>query len=357
MSVDRKNDLTGTEKDRVLKDYLRTIEEIEVFNRIGKTLTSTLETKVVLQKIMKHISNLFKPDRWSLMLVDENSLELSYEIFVGKGSSKIKSNKLKVGDGIAGWVAKNGEPLFIPDVSKETRVSSHSEKIYSLTNHSVLCAPLKARNKVLGVIELIYEPGSRQVTDHDMIIFTTLADYAAISLENSRIYSKLQEISIIDDVTGLYNSRYMHNIMEMELDRAKRYNSRLSIIFMDLDFFKKINDTYGHLVGSRLLHEIASVMNNQIRKVDYLCRYGGDEFVLILPNTTKAGAYKVALRLKQAIKEHVFLNEEGLDVNMTSSFGVASYPEDAKNKDELIRRGDEAMYQVKNTTRDGVAMA
>jgi len=118
MSVDRKNDLTAAEKDRVLKDYLRTIEEIEVFNRIGKTLTSTLETKVVLQKIMKHISNLFKPDRWSLMLVDDNSLELSYEIFVGKGSSKIKSNKLKVGDGIAGWVAKNGEPLFIPDASK-----------------------------------------------------------------------------------------------------------------------------------------------------------------------------------------------------------------------------------------------
>ncbi len=345
------------EKEKVIREYLRTVEEIEVFNRIGKTLTSTLDTKVVLQKVMKHISNLFKPDRWSLMLVDEKLMELFFEIYVGKGASRIRSTRIDIGEGIAGWVAKNGSPMRVMDVSKEPRTSDKIKSLFQLTTHSVVCVPLKVRNKVLGVIELIYEPNTEPISDHGVMILTTLADYAAISLENARIYAKIQEISVVDDVTGLYNSRYMHDILEMEIDRARRYESNLSIVFMDLDYFKNVNDTYGHLVGSRLLREIGDVMKQKIRKVDYLCRYGGDEFVLILPNTSKTGAFKVARRIQDAVNEHIFLGDEGLDVNMTSSYGVASFPEDANTKDALIHRGDEAMYKIKNTTRDDIGMA
>lgn len=340
------------------KDELqRKIEEISIFNEIGKTLTSTLDIKEILNIIMLKISELLKPDNWSLLLADEERGDLYFEIVVGERAEKIKNMRLKMGDGIAGWVAVKGEKLLIPDVSKDERFTLNVDIASGFETKSVVCVPLKCKGKVMGVIELVNKLKKNQFSEEDLFILTTLADYAAIALENAQYFQKVKELTITDDVTRLYNSRYMYDYLDQELRRSQRYEMELSIIFLDLDYFKSVNDTYGHLIGSRLLREIAKVVLSCLRTVDIAVRYGGDEFVIILPSTPKENAVRVAQRIRDSMKNNVFLQHEGLKIRQTASFGVASFPKDANNKLDLIRQADKAMYQIKNSSRDGVEAA
>lgn len=340
-----------------IDELKRKIEELSIFNEIGKTLTSTLDIKEILNIIMLKISELLRPDNWSLLLVDEERGDLYFEIVVGQKADKIKNMRLRMGEGLAGWVAEKGEKLIIHDVSKDERFSRDVDLASGFETKSVVCVPLKCKGKVLGVVELVGKAGGDEFSEEDIFILTTLADYAAIALENAQYFQKVKELTITDDVTRLYNSRYMYDYLEQELRRAQRYGMDLSIIFLDLDYFKNVNDTYGHLIGSRLLREIAHVILGSLRSVDIAVRYGGDEFVMILPSTSKESALHVAERIRSALKSTTFLQEEGLRIRQTASFGVASFPTDANNKLDLIRQADRAMYQIKNTTRDGIESA
>ena len=149
----------------------------------------------------------------------------------------------------------------------------------------------------------------------------------------------------------------MNVILETEIYRSQRYNYEFSLVFLDLDHFKLVNDTHGHLMGSKLLAEIGQVIKNHCRLIDFAFRYGGDEFVVLLPQTSKDNALVVARRLHKLIRETIWLKGEGLDVHITVSVGVAAYPADSKTKVGLLHLADEAMYLVKNTNRDSVAAA
>lgn len=184
-----------------------------------------------------------------------------------------------------------------------------------------------------------------------------LSEQISLSLGNAVTYTGTRKMIFVDDLSGLYNTRYLDISLENEIKRAKRFKSNLSLLFIDLDYFKEINDTYGHLVGSRLLHETAQVFKKGIREVDIPIRYGGDEFIIILVETNRDEAVKVAERLRKAIEEHEFLVNENLAIRMTCCVGVASYPEDAQTKIDLIHLADKAMYRGKETTRNCVYAA
>lgn len=338
------------------------LKQLGTFSELGKAITSTLDLKEILNIVMEKISDLLQPKNWSLLLVDEEKNELYFEIVVGEGADKVRDIRLKVGEGIAGWVAKQGEALLVADVNKDPRFSKKADESSKFTTKSIIAVPLKSRGKCMGVIELINKmfsaPGGEGgFKEEDLLVLTTLADYTAIAIENAKFFQKIQELTVTDDLTKLYNSRYLFRFLDYEVERARRYKSSIAIIFLDLDKFKDVNDTYGHLNGSKLLTEVAKLIAGGLRKVDMACRYGGDEFIIVMPQTSKKQAYHAAEKLRANIHESIFLKDDGLNLRMAASFGVASLPDDAKDASELIQLADKAMYRAKNKSRNAVEVA
>ncbi len=324
---------------------------------IGKLITSTLDSEKVLQLITEKVGEVLSAENWSLLLVDEEKQELYFGIVVGSCSDKIKKKRLKLGEGIAGWVAVNRQPILIPDVYKDPRFFPGMDKVSGFKTESIICAPLISKGKVLGVIELINKKIGDEFTESDLESLTHLADYIAIAIDNAKNFEKIQELTIKDDLTCLYNTRFFHEMLEREIKRAIRKKRDLSLIFMDLDHFKDVNDTYGHIYGSLLLKQVAEIIRDSVRNIDIPIRYGGDEFVIILPETSKQDAKIVAKRILESLRNTVFLKEEGINIKLTASLGFASYPEDAKDKEGLIKAADNAMYKVKNMSRNNVMSA
>jgi diguanylate cyclase (GGDEF)-like protein len=345
----------------LLRELKRTVDELAAFSEIGKTLTSTLDIREVLRLIMQRVEELLRAKNWSLLLVDEQHKELYVELAVGKGAEKLRQLRLPLEEGIAGWAAREGEPVLVPDVSADGRFSRRFDEMTGFTTRSVLAVPLRSKARTLGVIELVHSPeegaGGSGFTEADVRTLASIADYAAIALENARNFQRLEELTVVDDHTGLYNSRHLHRQLELEVARSGRFGRALSVIFLDLDHFKGVNDRHGHQSGSAMLREVGQVLKGNLRAIDVPVRYGGDEFVILLPETDRAQALLVASRLRSALKYHRFLEPRGLSLAVTASFGLATFPVDGRSGEEIMRQADAAMYRVKEGGRDGIAAA
>lgn len=328
--------------------------ELTSMIEIGKALTSSLEVHAVLEMIMKQVDRLIKPKAWSLLLVDEVSSELYFEIAVSPVADQLKGIRLKQGEGIAGWVALNGIPLLIPDVSADPRFADHFDEQLSFKTRSIIAVPLKIHERVIGVIELVNSYDELMFDDVDQSILTAIADFAAIALVNARNFNRINELVVTDDLTGLYNSRHFGQLIESEFLRAQRYQMELSLVFLDLDHLKSINDAHGHLVGSRMLSELGRLIGRNVRDCDRAARYGGDEFVIILPQTGKQQAVSMAVKLLELMRSTRFLSDDNQEIRLTASFGVATFPEDGDNRLELVRSADIAMYDAKESGRNCV---
>ena len=331
--------------------------EVNVFHELGKALTSSLQLDQVLRTIMEKINEVLHPDTWSLLLMDPERQELFFQIATGAGAEALKDIRIKVGQGLAGWVAESGQAVVVPDTSKDSRFFGQVDEKTKVATRSIVAVPVRFRDQCLGVIELINCVGAEGFSQRDLALLEALADYAAIAIENARHVQRIHELTITDDCTSLYNARHLNFMLDTEIYRSHRYSFEFSIIFIDLDHFKSVNDTHGHLMGSKLLAEIGEAVKAKCRLIDLAFRYGGDEFVVLLPQTSKENALGVAHRLHRLIRETLWLKEANLNVRVTASVGVASYPTDSRTKAELLHLADEAMYLVKNTTRDSVAAA
>ncbi len=331
--------------------------EHEIYADLARTLTSTLDLSEVLLIIMQKVGELLAPENWSLLLMEPDGEHLRFELVVGEVSEVLTGQRLKVGEGIAGWVARYGEGILVEDVRKDPRFCSRFDAVTHFETRSIICVPLKNREKILGVLNLINRIEQTSFTERDMHSMETIAEYAAIAISNADLYRKAQWLSITDDHTSLFNVRYLYEALDGVLRSADEEGGEVCMIFFDLDRFKRVVDTHGHLLGSKVLGEVGFLLRKVVRSEDIPVRYGGDEFVILMPLTEKEEAIEFAYHIREQIKSNLFLSEEGLNLRITASYGVASYPRDAKNKSELLRLADTAMYRIKETTRDSVGSA
>jgi diguanylate cyclase (GGDEF)-like protein len=255
--------------------------------------------------------------------------------------------------GVAEWVVRNGRELFSADLSKDSRLSGPAAG-------SALGFPLICRGNVVGaLVGLDPAPSSSMpaLTPAALNALRLLLEPQAIALDNAVAIQRFEALSVTDDLTRLYNSRYMNQVLRRETKRASRSGRPLSLLFIDMDGFKQVNDRHGHLCGSAALVEAAGLIRACARETDVVTRFGGDEFALILPDTGRDGAVSVAVRIRERVSEHRFLEADRLEVRLTASVGVATLPDVAGSAEELIRAADRAMYKVKEAGKNGIHVA
>jgi diguanylate cyclase (GGDEF)-like protein len=342
----------------LLRELKRTVDELGLLNEIGKALTSSLDIGEVMHLILAKVSGVLKPRNWSVLLEDANTHELYFKAAVGPGSERLASLRVRPGEGIAGWVAEHNLPLLVADVSEDPRFAARFDEASRFHTRSILAVPLASKGRMLGVIELVNGQGDAPFTAEDLRVLLTVGEFAAIAIENAQNFQKVQELTVLDDHTGLFNSRHLRRTIEQEVLRATRFGHPVSLVFFDLDHFKAVNDLYGHQVGSNLLREVGQLLRKTLRSTDVPVRYGGDEFVVLLPETSKDQAVECGRRLRdELLVAKLLANEPFGPLKIGASFGVAAFPDDAKTPDELLARADQAMYRVKAEKRGGVAAA
>jgi diguanylate cyclase (GGDEF)-like protein len=333
-----------------------TTKRLAILTDIVKTANSILEPRKVIELIMEKIQQLIPSEAWSMLMVDEEKQELAFELALGAKGKDVSAFRIKMGEGVAGWVAQTGKAAIVNDTAKDPRFAPRFDTKTQFQTRSILCAPLISRGRTIGVVEIINRVGGR-FTQGDLDILLTLVEPCAIAIENAMLFQRTEQLTITDDLTKLFNSRYLNLYISREIKRCKRHGIPLSVIFLDLDGFKGINDQYGHLAGSGTLAEVGSILALAVRESDILARYGGDEFVVVLPETPASGALVIAERLRKAIEEHGFLQGQGLSARISASFGIASYPDHALTPEGLIQKADQAMYRVKERDKNGIEVA
>ncbi|MBI1819713.1 MAG: sensor domain-containing diguanylate cyclase [Nitrospirae bacterium] len=348
---------TGELKEEIkrLKGEMRQRErELSFFINAGKLLTSSLEFKKTVKTILEQAHLLVRGEVWTLLLLDESSKELYFEMTKGKLKKTFKPLTVKPGRGVPGTVVKTGIPILIPDVRENLKYSTEIEQRIIARPRSILAVPVVNKKKTIGVLEMVNKEDGSPFDANDLGLLLSLVDQASIAIERSRMYQKMSELAVTDDLTKLFNFRYLEQTLDSELRRSQRYKSEISLVFLDIDHFKEVNDAHGHQAGSQVLIELGKVLIDSLRDVDIIARYGGDEFVVVLPETSVETTHHIVKRLQKHIREFKFLKKKGLKIKLTVSFGIAGFPVHAKTKEDLLKAADHAMYIAKNSGRDRI---
>lgn len=253
-----------------------------------------------------------------------------------------------LGECMCGISAMSGEIVHAPYCTSNP---NHTCSPADVMEHSHICIPLKSGNNVCGVISLCLSPAGYQLRPSDTAIFTSIGSYLGLHIEKAGLYKKVQEQAIRDGLTRLFNRMEFQRLLQAEVERSARYNSEFTLLLLDIDHFKRFNDTYGHQAGDEALKALAGILAKGIRQVDMAARYGGEEFVIILPQTSTEGALVIAERLRSGVAANTVKTDAG-DISMTISIGLASFPVDEKTTDGLIKKADLALYAAKEKGRN-----
>ncbi len=320
--------------------YQKTVKSLY---EITHVINAGNDLEYVLSFVSKEIVSLLNAETASVMLLDDTGTELLSKASFGLTPDEEKNITFKIGEGVAGWVVKNGSAARIGDVNKDERFKVSEQQVNIIS--SLIAVPLKIHSNIIGVLTATHS--QRDVFDvQDETILTLLGNSIVLDIENARLY----RLSITDPLTKVYNRQFLYNRLPEEISRITRYKTPLSIILFDVDFFKKFNDTYGHDAGDYILKNLAQVVRNHIRGIDMLIRYGGEEFLVITPESNSDEAFEVAERVRREVKKNEFVYGDK-SLRVTISLGVAQY-KSGMSPEEFIRSADEALYLAKQKGRD-----
>lgn len=331
------------------------IEELKTLVEVSLHITSTLDKKILLPRIMEAATKVMKAEASALMLVDELTDELYFEVALGEKGEEIKQLRVKIGEGIAGTVAKTGKPLLVKDVSLDERFASRFDNETGFKTKSILCVPMKIEDHIIGVLEVINrkERDRDYFIEEDIELCVTLGNLAAVAVHNAESYRN----AITDKLTQLYNFGYFREQLNKEIARARRYGHLLSLCMMDIDYFKNYNDKNGHQEGNIALVKTSDIIIKNSRDSDTIARYGGEEFIAMLPQTSKEEALVFAERVRNRVGETPYSGDKNQPSGkVTISIGIATFPEDATDIQELIVNADKALYRSKQNGRNRVTL-
>jgi diguanylate cyclase (GGDEF)-like protein len=336
--------------------------QVESLSNNLMSLTNSLvfvESKEELYKnVLEIAADLVRASCGSLMLIDKSGRSLHIGFCMGMNLQLARSISIRMGEGIAGKVASSGQPLLVDNIEKDSRIGMRNRPRFK--TKSLVSVPLKLKERTIGVLNLSDKDDLGIFNEIDMNLLASFANLASLMIERAWTLErsfKLEQLSVTDHLTGLYNRRFLRNRLEEELNRSSRHGLPLTLIFIDLDFFKIYNDLCGHLAGDSALQKAADIIRGGVRDMDIVARYGGEEFCVILPDTAKSEAVLVAERIRQEIEKERFPKEENLPCGrLTASFGVASFPHDGQTFTTLIHSADMALYKAKADGRNRIIL-
>ena len=333
---------------RVFQRALRSrVERRDALLDIVRGVNATLEPQKIADVIVEHASTWVPAPCWAVVSAD---LSGQLSVLADRGLTPDMGPAVYA---IATWVMSRSQEFVTADLAHDARVTEAAVG-------AVVAFPLSCRGRKVGaVVALDREPSAREprMAASMLRAVRVLLEPASVALDNALLLKRAEALSVTDDLTHLYNSRYLNLVLRRETKRASRSGRPLSLLFIDLDGFKAVNDTHGHLFGSRALVEAAAVIRSSARETDVVSRFGGDEFAIILPDTGGEGAYAVGARVRDKIAAYTFLTADKLNIRLTVSVGVATLPDVAASSEELVQAADKAMYQVKESGKNGILAA
>jgi diguanylate cyclase (GGDEF)-like protein len=332
----------------------RRLARADVLAEMIRAVNSSLEPERVADAMVSRVADWIPVSSWMVLAAGEG---LPGKVIVTRAlTPALEFAARTVGD----WVLRTGNLFCSANVSTDKRLGRKEKDREGEAAAAAIGLPLECRGRTVGVlVALDRGPSSRdpKFAAASLNSLKAALEPGAIALDNALRMERAEALSVTDDLTQLYNSRYLTQVLRRETKRASRSGRPLSLLFIDLDGFKGINDSHGHLLGSRALVEAAAVIRSSARETDIVARFGGDEFALVLPDTGRGGAVAVGERIRDKIAAHRFLTDEGLDIRLTASVGVATLPDVAASAEQLINAADEAMYWVKEHGKNGIYVA
>ena len=323
------------------------LNELSLLYEVARSFTSTLELPELLARISTHVAERLSIPQFSIMLLNtDGTLEVKTAYPPGQGTEQVR---FRSNEGACGRAVQTHGAVYIADVASDSsifvaRAGSHRE------TGSLLCVPMIHHEEVLGVLNF-QRPQPDSFTSEEIEVLTAIADQASLAVKNARLHEETVALAITDPLTGISNRRHLFSRLDMEIARANRFGNQLSALMVDIDHFKSFNDAAGHRAGDGVLRQVAALMKGMIRKVDTIGRYGGEEFLLILPQVTKVEAIEVAEKLRRAIAANPFEPARSAS-KITVSVGVANLPVDATVQEKLVDCADAALYASKRAGRN-----
>jgi len=329
-----------------LNDRLKQVEaELSFFMELGRELTATLDDRKVLEIIARSAHTYVGPSHTTLYLtgIDRRTYEIAVACGYDPGPAR---PAIPILEGLSGRVLRTGQQVRLDAAGVDKATPTPPDLVMPGPLAEVLCLPILHRRRALAALMLTRTREAGPFGPEHMERLTRLLEQSRMAVDRALLYRRTADLAITDDLTQLFNHRYIHQSLELKVAGAGEADRHLSLIFMDLDSFKAINDGHGHLAGSHALTEVAHVLTDNLRGEDIIARYGGDEFVIILPDTNLEVAMQIAERLAKSVAGATFLPQLG-GMRLTASFGVAAYPEHAATPRKLVQYADQAMYAAK----------
>lgn len=333
-----------TERKAAEEEMLRSRHDLSILNNVASVINQTIDMNELCSKILSTLKGLdmFHSDFKGVIFILEGE-RMKLVSHIGHSDYFVDlHSEMRVGDCLCGLAANTGESIISGDSLNDLRLTI---RYIGMPTHGSIVIPLKAREDVIGVL-CLYIPAGFEMDERDIRLLKSVANQAGVALDNSRMYEETKKSSLYDPLTGIANRRMMNTFFDTNYTKAKKEGKPFSVIMLDIDNFKKYNDTKGHAAGDRALVSVAKLLTDAIRGADLAARYGGEEFMIILVGTDIVGAGIVAENIRRSVEKKT---------DVTVSLGVSCYSDDIKNGEELIKKADSALYKSKNSGRNRVS--